>query len=67
MNRICVVWCFIWFIAFYYLMFFFSSFSLMGFPFLSGFFSKDLILEVAFLDLRLSGFFFYLLGLEQFF
>ena len=40
-----------------------GSLSLMGFPFLTGFYSKDLILEIAFTKYTLAGAFAYTLGL----
>jgi len=49
-------------LPFTYIMFLIGSFSLMGFPFLSGFYSKDLILEVAFASFSETGHFAYWLG-----
>lgn len=46
-----------------YIMFLIGSLALMGFPFLTGFYSKDLILEVAASSLTLAGTFAYSLGL----
>ena len=40
-----------------------GSLSLMGFPFLTGFYSKDLILEIAFTKYTIEGSFAYIFGL----
>ena len=44
-------------------MFLIGSLALMGFPFLTGYYSKDLILEVALTKYTLEGSFAYTLGL----
>jgi NADH-ubiquinone oxidoreductase chain 5 len=49
-------------IPFTYAMMFIGSLSLMGFPFLTGFYSKDLILELAYAKYTLSSHFAYWLG-----
>lgn len=49
-------------LPFTYIMFLIGSLSLMGFPFLTGFYSKDLILEVAFGSFDEHGHFAYWLG-----
>nr|YP_010117992.1 NADH dehydrogenase subunit 5 [Phytophthora captiosa]QPN54003.1 NADH dehydrogenase subunit 5 [Phytophthora captiosa] len=49
-------------LPFTYIMFLIGSLSLMGFPFLTGFYSKDLILEVALASFSETGHFAYWLG-----
>lgn len=49
-------------LPFTYMMFLIGSLSLMGFPFLTGFYSKDVILEVAFASYNEIGHFAYWLG-----
>ena len=49
-------------LPFTYIMFLIGSLALLGFPFLSGFYSKDLILEVAFASFSETGHFAYWLG-----
>lgn len=51
------------YLPFTYVMFFIASFSLMALPFLTGFYSKDVILEFAFCYFSISGVFVYWLGL----
>jgi NADH-ubiquinone oxidoreductase chain 5 len=54
---------FIQLLPFTYVMLLIGSLSLMGFPFLTGYYSKDLILEYAFANYTLAGTIVYLLGL----
>ena len=50
------------YLPFCYVCIFVGSLSISGFPFLSGFYSKDLILELAFSRYLLDSFFVYFMG-----
>lgn len=50
-----------------YICFLIGSLNLIGFPFLSGFFSKDLLLELVYSSFSTTGLFCYLLGLFSIF
>lgn len=49
-------------LPFTYAMFMIGSFALLGFPFLSGYYSKDLLLELSFANYTISSHFAYILG-----
>lgn len=51
------------FIPFTYFVIFVASLSIMGFPFLTGFYSKDLLLEFAHIRFVVDGLFIYSLGI----
>ena len=50
-------------LPFSYIMILVGSLALIGFPFLSGFYSKDAILEISFANYNFSGFLGFLLGI----
>jgi NADH-ubiquinone oxidoreductase chain 5 len=50
-------------LPFTYVMVIIGSLSLMGFPFLTGFYSKDFLLELAYSRFGINSKFFYFLGL----
>ena len=52
------------FLPFTIVIVFFGNFALLGLPFLAGFYSKDILIEVAFARFYLDGSFAYLLGLS---
>jgi proton-translocating NADH-quinone oxidoreductase chain L len=52
------------FLPFTYFCMFLGSLAIMGFPFLTGFYSKDLLLELAYIRFIIDGFFIYLLGVS---
>lgn len=49
-------------LPFTYSMFLIGSFALLGFPFLSGYYSKDLLLELSFANFTVQSHFAYILG-----
>lgn len=51
------------FFPFTHLCIFIGSMAIMGFPFLTGFYSKDLIFDLTFCSSIVDGFFFYFLGI----
>lgn len=51
-------------LPFTYICFFIASLAIMGFPFLTGFYSKDFILELTYSRFIVDSFFIYFLGIS---